>query len=80
LIIAFSSSFFEIFPIYLHFDFSLAFFFPVRQMHLALMRECEGSLRGYVGGSDTGDRLTIDYTDMSFLCYHGSVQRNTGMW
>ena len=22
----------------------------------------------------------IDYTDMSFLCYHGSVRRNKGMW
>jgi len=33
-----------------------------------------------VGGSDTGDRLTIDYTNMSFLCYHESVQRNKGIW
>ena len=22
----------------------------------------------------------IDYTDMSFLCYHGSVRRNNGVW
>jgi len=57
-----SSSFPEIFPIYLLFDFGSpfsslgvpvrldsVFTFPVRQMHLALMRECEGSLRRYVG-------------------------------
>ena len=88
----FSSSFPEIFPIYLPFDFrspfsslgvpvrlDSVFTFPVRQMRLALMRECEGSLRRYVGSSDTGDCLIIDYTDMSFLCYHESVPRNKGM-
>ena len=33
-----------------------------------------------VDGLDTGDLLIIDYTDMPFLCYHGSVRRNGGMW
>jgi len=85
----FSSIFPEIFPIYLLFDFcwlfsslgvlvrlDSVFTFPVRQMRVTLMRECEGSLRRYVGGSDTGDCLIIGYTDMSFLCYHESVPRN----
>jgi len=88
----FSSSFPEIFPIYLPFDFcspfsslgvpvrlDSVFTLPVRQMSLALMRECQGSLRRYVGSSDTGDCLIIGHTDMSFLCYHERVPRNKGM-
>jgi len=27
----------------------------------------------YSDGSDTGDRLTMDYTDISLLCYHRSA-------
>jgi len=34
----------------------------------------------YSDGSGTGARLTIDYTDISFLCHHESVLRNKGMW
>jgi len=47
---------------------------------MVLLPECEGSLRRNARGMDTGDVSTIDFTDMSFLCYHGSVRRNKGMW
>jgi len=38
------------------------------------------TFRRFADGSDTGDLLIIDYTDMPLLCYHGSVWRNKGMW
>jgi len=27
-----------------------------------------------------GDCLTVEYSDISFLCYHGSVEMNESIW
>ena len=56
------------------------FLIVVGRMGLALWKDCEGSLRRHADGMDTGDSSTIDFTDMSFLCYHWSVRRKEGMW
>ena len=39
----------------------------------------EGLFRRSADGSDIGDYLITDYTDMSLLFYHVSVRRNKGM-
>lgn len=46
------------------------------RMCMALLRECEGLFKRHADGTDTGDCSTIHFTDMSFLCYRGSVWRN----
>jgi len=47
-------------------------------MCLALLRECEGSLRRPAEVTDTGDCSTIGFTNSFFFCYHRSVRRNKG--
>jgi len=52
----------------------------VGRMCLALLRKCDRWFRRFVYGLDKGDCLTIFYTVMAFVCYHGSVRRNKDMW